>query len=120
MKFADGTYVGGTALDDNQVKVTAAIQSFCKDTDGYDFASNDGYSEIDETVAILYTQTSGLLRIRADHIRNLTTRPEMRTKVREVMKHAGPRMLFKHPVLAIKHLLDGRKKPEKPKKRQAS
>ena len=44
-------------------------------------------------------------------------RPEMRTKVREVMKHSGPRMLFKHPILAIRHLRDGRKKPEKPKKR---
>lgn len=42
--------------------------------------------------------------------------PEMRTKVREVMKHSGPRMLFKHPILAFRHLLDGRKKPEKPKK----
>ena len=38
-------------------------------------------------------------------------RPEMRTKVREVMKHSGPRMLFKHPILAFRHLLDGRKKP---------
>ena len=43
--------------------------------------------------------------------------PEMRTKVKEVMKHSGPRMLFKHPMLALHHLFDGRKKPEKPKKR---
>jgi hypothetical protein len=42
--------------------------------------------------------------------------PEMRTKVREVMKHSGLRMLFRHPILAFRHLLDGRKKPEKPKK----
>ena len=44
-------------------------------------------------------------------------KPEMRTKVKEVMKHSGPRMLFKHPILAFHHLLDGRKKPEKHKKR---
>ena len=43
--------------------------------------------------------------------------PEMRTKVKEVMKHSGPRMLFKHPMLAFHHLLDGRKNPENPKKR---
>ncbi|WP_067581747.1 nitrous oxide-stimulated promoter family protein [Endozoicomonas ascidiicola] len=37
-------------------------------------------------------------------------------KIREVMKWAGPRMLFKHPVLAIKHVLDGRKPiPKHPK-----
>jgi len=40
-------------------------------------------------------------------------RPEMRAKVKEVMRYAGPRMLYRHPLLAIQHLLDGRKKPGK-------
>lgn len=30
--------------------------------------------------------------------------PEMRDKVREVMKYAGPRMLFYHPTVAIRHM----------------
>lgn len=30
---------------------------------------------------------------------------------REVMRWAGPRMLFRHPYLAIRHLLDGRRPP---------
>lgn len=81
MKFADGTYVGGTALDDNQVFVTASIQSFVKDTDGYDFASNDGYAEVEETIAVLYSQGSGIIRIRAANVRNIITRPELRTKI---------------------------------------
>jgi antitoxin component of MazEF toxin-antitoxin module len=34
----------------------------------------------------------------------------MRDKIRTVMRYAGPRMIFYHPVLAIKHLL--RKKPK--------
>lgn len=33
---------------------------------------------------------------------------EQRTKIREVMKYAGPRMLYKHPVLAICHLIDAK------------
>ena len=33
-----------------------------------------------------------------------------REQMREVMRHSGPRMLLRHPVLAIRHLLDGRKK----------
>jgi hypothetical protein len=33
----------------------------------------------------------------------------MRDAVREVMRYAGPRMLRRHPVLAIAHLLDGRR-----------
>ncbi|MCK8817234.1 nitrous oxide-stimulated promoter family protein [Natroniella sulfidigena] len=32
---------------------------------------------------------------------------EMREKVIEIMRYAGPRMLFKHPILAVKHLIDG-------------
>lgn len=36
--------------------------------------------------------------------------PEMKEKVKEVMRFAGPRMLFRSPVLAIKHLLKNRAK----------
>ncbi|MBE0534167.1 MAG: nitrous oxide-stimulated promoter family protein [Phycisphaerae bacterium] len=35
-------------------------------------------------------------------------KPAMRDKVRLVMRYAGPRMLKKHPILAVKHLLYGR------------
>jgi hypothetical protein len=31
--------------------------------------------------------------------------PEMRRKIKQVMRYAGPRMLLYHPVLAVKHLL---------------
>ncbi len=33
----------------------------------------------------------------------------MREKARIVMRYAGPRMLLRHPYLAIMHLLDGRR-----------
>ena len=36
--------------------------------------------------------------------------PEMREQVRAVMRYAGPRMLLRHPVLALLHLWDGRKR----------
>ena len=28
-----------------------------------------------------------------------------RARIREVMRYAGPRMIFRHPLLAIRHLL---------------
>ena len=31
----------------------------------------------------------------------------MRERVREVMRFAGPRMLTKHPVMAVQHLVQG-------------
>ncbi len=36
---------------------------------------------------------------------------DMREAVREVMRYAGPRMLKRHPVLALLHVLDGRRAP---------
>jgi hypothetical protein len=35
---------------------------------------------------------------------------EMRARTKEVMRFSGPRMLFKHPILAVAHLLDGLRK----------
>lgn len=37
-------------------------------------------------------------------------KPEMREKIRVVMRYAGPRMLLRHPLLAVLHLVDGLKK----------
>jgi hypothetical protein len=32
----------------------------------------------------------------------------MRADIKEVMRYAGPRLIYSHPILAIMHLLDGR------------
>jgi len=37
--------------------------------------------------------------------------PEKRDQIKTVMRHAGPRMLLSHPILALLHLLDGLRKP---------
>lgn len=36
-------------------------------------------------------------------------KPSRREQIREVMCYAGPRMLWRHPLLAVRHLLDGRR-----------
>jgi len=36
-------------------------------------------------------------------------KPERREQIRTVMRYAGPRMIWRHPVLAILHLIDGRR-----------
>ena len=37
-------------------------------------------------------------------------RPEMREKIRKVMKFSGPRMIYLHPLMALSHLYDKRRK----------
>jgi len=39
--------------------------------------------------------------------------PDMREKVKGIMRYSGPRMLLHHPGLALHHVWDGRKKPQK-------
>ncbi|GAA4889770.1 nitrous oxide-stimulated promoter family protein [Ferrimonas pelagia] len=42
-------------------------------------------------------------------------KPEPREQVRIAMRYAGPRMLLRHPIAAIRHLIDDRKAvPKKP------
>lgn len=36
-------------------------------------------------------------------------KPEMREKIREVMRFSGPRMLLYHPVLAVRHVIESKK-----------
>jgi len=40
-----------------------------------------------------------------------------REKTRTIMRYSGPRMIWQHPMMAIQHLLDGRKKLKKPNKK---
>ncbi len=47
-------------------------------------------------------------------------KPEMRERIRQVMRYAGPRMLAKHPVLTVRHLLDGLRRPPAAARRKES
>ena len=42
-------------------------------------------------------------------------KPERRAQVKKIMRYAGPRMLFKHPWLAITHKIDGLRRARHPK-----
>ena len=36
-------------------------------------------------------------------------KPEMREKIREVMRYSGPRMIMYHPVMAVRHVIESKK-----------
>ena len=58
---------------------------------------------------------------RSDHCRFMETKtfcsnckvhcykPEMRERIRSVMRFSGPRMIFCHPVLALRHVCESQK-----------
>ena len=45
-------------------------------------------------------------------------RPDMREKIRAVMRFSGPRMIFHHPVLAVRHVIETRKEKNRLEKEQ--
>ena len=44
-------------------------------------------------------------------------KPDMREKIRDVMRYSGPRMTFRHPVLTLFHFIDGARKEPARRKR---
>lgn len=40
-------------------------------------------------------------------------KPDMREKIREVMRFSGPRMIFYHPVAAIRHVIESRREKKR-------
>ena len=40
-------------------------------------------------------------------------KPEMREKIRLVMRFSGPRMIFHHPIMAIRHVIESKKEKKR-------
>lgn len=43
-------------------------------------------------------------------------KPSMREKIREVMRYSGPRIVFNHPILSTRHLIESKREKKKMKK----
>ena len=44
-------------------------------------------------------------------------KPDMRQKIREVMRFSGPRMLTVHPVMAIRHVIESKREKKQREKK---
>ena len=40
-------------------------------------------------------------------------KPDMREKIREVMRFSGPRMIFHHPIMAVRHVIESKKEKKR-------
>ena len=40
-------------------------------------------------------------------------KPSMRQRIREVMRYSGPRMIFYHPILAVRHVIESQKEKKR-------
>ena len=60
-----------------------------------------------DAYAVLRTERCRKMDVKTscDECENHCYKPEERERIRAVMRYAGPRMLWKHPVAAVRHLL---------------
>ncbi len=60
-----------------------------------------------DAYAALRTQRCRKMEVKTscDACENHCYKPEMRERIRQVMRYSGPRMLTKHPIAAIRHLI---------------
>lgn len=98
------------SLDNEQNTVTAMISLFCRQLHG-------GGPLCPSCSELLQYAQKRLSRCRygdekpqCKHCPVHCYAPEMRKRISEVMRYAGPRMLLHHPVMGLRHLLN-RKKP---------
>lgn len=48
-------------------------------------------------------------------------KPQMREQIRVVMRYTGPRMLYRHPIMTLQHMIDGmREEPLRPQPAQSA
>ena len=44
-------------------------------------------------------------------------KPDMREKIREVMRFSGPKMIFYHPIMAVRHVIESKKEKKRLEKK---
>lgn len=75
-------------------------QSFCGEAICAECAALDEYAALKtERCPKMHAKTS------CDECEVHCYQPQMRERIRQVMRFSGPRMLTKHPIAAIRHLL---------------
>jgi hypothetical protein len=101
---------GGYRISREKKTITAMVRLFCREQHTHNSLCSDC------NILLQYA----LLRLdRCPYQERKTTcaqcpvhcyQPEMRLKIQQIMRYSGPRMIYRHPVMAARHLIDGRRK----------
>lgn len=103
------------ALDDGRRKssrigreqrtVAQMVRLYCRHDEGNEELCPSCRELLDYAVLRLSRCPHGERKPYCQHCPIHCYRPEMRERMRRVMRYAGPRMLWHHPVAALRHLL---------------
>lgn len=100
---------GKTKREREKETVSLMIRLYCRRKHGGrglcpDCAALDAYARL-RSEKCPFMETKTFCSVCKVHCYN----KEMREKIREVMRFSGPRMLLRHPIMAIRHVIESRK-----------
>ena len=103
-----------TRREYEQKVVGIMVGMYCRGNHGSDAVASDGLC--DDCASLLAYAQRHAARCRYGDGKTFCANcptpcyaPKMRERIREVMRYAGPRMMFFHPVIAVRHLARSRK-----------
>jgi hypothetical protein len=98
-------------LERERRTVAAMITIFCRDRHTSDGPRCEECSELEAYTRLRLEKCPyGEEKPTCVHCPIHCYQPRRREQIRNVMAYSGPRMLLSHPVLAIRHMIDGRRK----------
>lgn len=99
-------------LEQEYQTIKAMVQIYCKDIHNADNVCKECIEFLQYARNRLDRCPYGETKPTCNNCTIHCYKPEQKQQAKTIMKYAGPRMLWHHPVLAIKHLLNERKKIE--------
>jgi len=101
----------GARLDRERRTVAAMIAIFCRDRHASDGSLCGECSELEAYTRLRLEKCPyGEEKPTCVNCPIHCYLPRRREQIRSVMAHSGPRMLLSHPVLALRHMIAGRRK----------
>lgn len=91
-------------IAEEKLTVEAMVRIYCHDRHGCGGICEDCRKLLDYAFARLDRCPQASAKPTCAQCSVHCYRPEMRESIRVVMRYAGPRMIFLHPVMAIRHL----------------
>jgi hypothetical protein len=97
------------SLESDQKTLRAMIRLFCQAHHGSKSLCEGCSTLLDRSQKRLAKCPFGADKPTCQNCRIHCHSPEMRRQIAEVMRFSGPRMLFRHPILALRHLRQAKK-----------
>ena len=92
-------------IEEDQQVIRQMIQLYCRQKEGHETLCDSCRELLEYATQRLEHCRYGAEKPTCRKCPIHCYRPDMRARIQAVMRWAGPRMLFHHPLAAIKHLL---------------